>query len=620
VAIAHGAARLSASERAHPLESVMRRRAQQAEEELRREGARRRRPVVRELADDGARRYVAEIVNRVARQTGLKNRDRITYEILEWDVANAFVTPEMKVYVTTGLMEMIESDDELACVIGHELAHVAARHIAGRAKQAMIWQGLVGLAMAAGGGRNALVGSQVLATLSMLRYGRKQEMEADRLGMRFARVAGYDPTGMIPFLRKMEEKDGKMDDPLSVWISTHPPAPARIAQARRLVQTEGLQESRILKLSFNIRTDRQVVDLSRGIPGSAATTTASGVANLLVNGKLHRAGDGFPGWHASPPGALSALAGAGVRIASSATAGPARIRSDPVVVRRDSPYLVRARYRARAELDLTLAARFRDLRGATVGVRETTAHTTRHEEGRLALDVGGPADPVPVGAATVSVEVEVGAAAGDAAGAVATAEIQDVVLEAGPSVREADPAPVAGNLAPNPGFEEAATPQPEPEPHAAAIPGWRMTRGHGEIDRQVKASGGGSLKMTAASTREWAEVRSERLRIEPGYDYHLSGMLRSSTGAERMSLGLEFHGADGKPLSTAMVAAQGVFPPAEFTRHAGIVFASGGRFTLPRGTASVAIVGSSGYYTTKPCWFDDIALVRVQAARGGRDR
>src|SRR5262249_23096616 len=154
-----------------------------------------------------------------------------------------------------------------ACVLGHELGHVKAKHISSRSKQALIWQGLSVAALALGQGRNGLIGSQVLGNLALLRYGRKQELEADLLGMRFARDAGYDPNGMVHFLRKMGKRDGKMDDPLSVMISTPPPAPQRINQARKFVHDEGLEESRLLRLSFNIKTDRQVVDLSKGIEG-----------------------------------------------------------------------------------------------------------------------------------------------------------------------------------------------------------------------------------------------------------------------------------------------------------------------------------------------------------------
>jgi hypothetical protein len=83
-----------------------------------------------------------------------------------------------------------------------------------------------------------------------------------------------------------------------------------------------------------------------------------------------------------------------------------------------------------------------------------------------------------------------------------------------------------------------------------------------------------------------------------------------------MSLGLEFYRADGTAISTALVAAQGVFPPAEFTKYHGILFASGGRVPVPADATEMAVVGMSGYYSSEPCWFDDIALIRVQSNVG----
>lgn len=576
------------------LENVIRQRAAEREAERQRDEEARRTPVVKELKDDRARAYVGEIVQRILRQTDIKDQEKVSHEVLEWDVVNAFVTPDLKVYVTTGLLELVESDDELAAVIGHELGHLAARHLHGRTKQAILWQGLMAVAIALSRGRGTVMGSQLLGSLGMMRYGRGQELEADKLGMKFAESAGYDPSAMMGFMRKMGEKDGKMDDPVTVFMSTHPPAPHRIAQAKKILAAEGIKESKVRKLSFNIRTDRAVVDFSTGIEGSRTTTAAT---NLITNGHLDGAGVAVPGWIIEPPGAGTTLKAGGVTLSGN-LGTVASLRSQPVAIAADTAYLMRVRYRAVAEADVRLVARFLDGAGAPVSDVSSTAHVRTGEEGRLGLDLGGAGRPVPPAAARVEVLLAVAPRAG------AAVELRDVKFEKAVS-RMPAAALLAGNMCPNPGFEDA-------DPKGVPLQ-WTVVRGKAELDRKVKGSGAASLKMTAASNKEWAEVRSARVPVAKGVDYLLSGQLRSSLGNQRMSLGLEYYRADGTVISQQLAGAEGVFPPAEFTKYHGIVFAAGSRAVIPPGAVQAAVVCLSGYYSTQPCWFDDLVLIRVQS-------
>lgn len=576
------------------LGDVLRRRQAEQEQERQREEQARRQPVVKELKDDKARAYVGEIVQRILRQTDIKDQEKVQHEILEWDIVNAFVTPDLKVYVTTGLLELVESDDELACVIGHELGHLAGKHIHGRSKQAMLWQALMGIAIALSRDRGAVMGSQLLGTLGMMRYGRGQELEADRLGMKFAESAGYDPSQIMRFMQKMGEKDGKMDDPVTVFLSTHPPAPHRVDQAKKILKAEGIKESKVRKLSFNIRTDRSPVDFSTGIEGSKVTTAAT---NLLANGKLEGAEDRLPGWRVDPLGAVTTIKGGGVLL-SGAFGSTATLSADPAELAPDTAYLMRARYHAVSDADLALRARFLDARGNDVGVVSSAARVKKKEDGRLGLDLGGGGRPVPAGAVRVVAELAVAPGPGVAV------ELRDVKLEKAAAKLPASATAMAGNLCPNPGFEDAKDGLPL---H------WKVTKGKGELDTKIKGEGARSLKLTAASTKEWAEAKSDRVKISRGVDYILSGQLRSSLGNQRMSLGLEFYRADGTTISQVLCGAQGVFPPAEFTKYHGILFAAGGRVTAPAGAVEAAVVALTGYYSTQPCWLDDIALIRVQS-------
>jgi len=151
------------------------------------------------------------------------------------DTVNAFALPGGKVGVYTGLLNLASSDDEVAIVIGHEIAHVTARHGAERMSQ--------GILVAAGGlvldhqtqGRRnhdlLLAGYGLLSTGGMLAFSRSHESEADYIGIRYAARAGFDPRAAVTFWQKMEKqsKGGR----LPVFLSTHPSHDRRIGDLQR---------------------------------------------------------------------------------------------------------------------------------------------------------------------------------------------------------------------------------------------------------------------------------------------------------------------------------------------------------------------------------------------------
>lgn len=148
---------------------------------------------------------------------------------------NAFALPGGKVGVYTGLLNLAESDDEVAIVIGHEIAHVTARHGAERMSQGLV-AGLIGAGVeAATEGRRysdlVRVAYGIGATGATLAFSRGNESEADYIGLRYAAKAGYDPRAAVTFWRKMSaQKDGAQ--PIK-WLSTHPPHAERIAELQR---------------------------------------------------------------------------------------------------------------------------------------------------------------------------------------------------------------------------------------------------------------------------------------------------------------------------------------------------------------------------------------------------
>jgi predicted Zn-dependent protease len=188
--------------------------------------------------------FVERVGKRVAVQSGLSNaQGDFTVTLLDSPVENAFAIPGGYVYVTRQLLALMNSEAELAAVLGHEVGHVAARHSNKRNTRATLG-GLLsaGLGWVTGSdvlGRLASTGTQ----LYTLGFSRSQEYEADGLGVRYATAAGYDPYGMAAMLRQLNDDqsltariEGKQADAVPTWASTHPNGEDRVARARQLAQ------------------------------------------------------------------------------------------------------------------------------------------------------------------------------------------------------------------------------------------------------------------------------------------------------------------------------------------------------------------------------------------------
>jgi predicted Zn-dependent protease len=186
---------------------------------------------------------VQRVGRRIAASVGrdLENAEW-EFVVFESEDLNAFALPGGKVGVYTGLLKLVESDDELATVMGHEIAHVTSRHGAERASQQYAVAG-VGLAAAITmdakdvdpGKRNAVMAAYgVGATVGlMLPYSRLHETEADSIGLRFAAGAGYDPRAAAQFWRKMVAANKDRAKPPE-FLSSHPAEATRIKNLEEL--------------------------------------------------------------------------------------------------------------------------------------------------------------------------------------------------------------------------------------------------------------------------------------------------------------------------------------------------------------------------------------------------
>lgn len=153
---------------------------------------------------------------------------------------NAFALPGGKVGVYTGLLNLCDSDDELATVMGHEIGHVTARHGAERMSEAMLI-GLGALVVDAAtqsktnNTRNAwLIGYGAVVGVGVsMKFSRNHESEADHIGVRYAAKAGYDPRASITFWQKMakqKSRPGGVVGAVMELVSTHPVDAERIQQ------------------------------------------------------------------------------------------------------------------------------------------------------------------------------------------------------------------------------------------------------------------------------------------------------------------------------------------------------------------------------------------------------
>lgn len=195
--------------------------------------------------------YVEQVGKRVAVQSGLSNaQGDFTVTLLNSPVENAFAIPGGYVYVTRQLMALMNSEAELASVMGHEVGHVAARHSAGRNRTATIGGVLAGIVGAVAGdgalGQLLSSGAQQAAGLYTLKYGRDQEYAADGLGVRYIDAAGYSPYAAATMLTQLNAETtleariaGRSANAVPTWASTHPNGIDRIRRAQQLAQATG---------------------------------------------------------------------------------------------------------------------------------------------------------------------------------------------------------------------------------------------------------------------------------------------------------------------------------------------------------------------------------------------
>ena len=183
---------------------------------------------------------IAEYVNRVG-QNLVRNSDAkvpFTIKVLDSEEVNAFALPGGFFFVNSGLMLKAESESELAGVMAHEIAHVAARHGTKQQTKGQIANYATIPLIFLGGWAGYAIrqGVSVAIPLGFLHFSQGMESEADYLGLQYLYKSGYDPTSFIDFFEKIQSLEKKKPGTLSKVFSSHPPTDSRIKSAQVEIQ------------------------------------------------------------------------------------------------------------------------------------------------------------------------------------------------------------------------------------------------------------------------------------------------------------------------------------------------------------------------------------------------
>jgi beta-barrel assembly-enhancing protease len=203
----------------------------------------------------------AEYVNRIA-QNLARNSDikvPVTAKWIDSAEVNAFALPGGFLFVNTGVMLKAETEAELASVMAHEIAHVAARHGTRQASRGQIvnWASLPLIFLGGWPGYAIRQGASLALPLTFLKFSRGFENEADLLGLQYVYKAGYDPAAFVDFFERMEALEKKKPGTVSELFRSHPNVASRIKNTQK-----NLQES-LKQQPLYVMTTSEFVDLKR---------------------------------------------------------------------------------------------------------------------------------------------------------------------------------------------------------------------------------------------------------------------------------------------------------------------------------------------------------------------
>lgn len=191
--------------------------------------------------------FIVDYVNQVGQKIVAQIADPVFdyhFYVLKEDVYNAFAAPAGHIFINSGLIAAMDREEELAGILGHEIAHVLCRHISKRIDQSQ----KIGLATMAGvlagifmGGDPAAAGAITSGSIAAgqsfaLKYSRENEAEADQVGLKYLAKAGYSGEGLLKTLEKIRSKRWFGPEDIPSYLSTHPAVEERLAYLDTWIQ------------------------------------------------------------------------------------------------------------------------------------------------------------------------------------------------------------------------------------------------------------------------------------------------------------------------------------------------------------------------------------------------
>lgn len=214
-----------------------------------------------QLVDDAyAQDYINELGHYVAEAVG-SHRFPFHFYLIQRSELNAFAGPGGHIFFFTGLIQSVDSVDEVAAITSHEIAHITARHLARRLDQykklniASLAGVLAGILIGGEAGQAIVAGTMAAGAQVQLAFSRTDERQADQLGFSYMRESGFDPSAMLRVLNRFQGAEVYGTDRVPAYLRTHPTGPERMANMDSL-----------LRSGAGIRTKEKAESLRRRFP------------------------------------------------------------------------------------------------------------------------------------------------------------------------------------------------------------------------------------------------------------------------------------------------------------------------------------------------------------------
>jgi beta-barrel assembly-enhancing protease len=197
-----------------------------------------------EINDEQVRAGVEKLGEQIVRNSVATKSDyQFDFHVLaDPNTINAFALPGGQIFITVGLLKLLQTQGQLAGVLSHEIGHVIARHSAEQIAKQELTQGLTGAAVIASYDpdnpstmRTAAVAA-LIGNLVNMKFGREDELEADKWGVKLMAEAGYDPNAMIGVMEVLRDNAGGGRQP--EFFSTHPNPENRIQKIQQVISEE----------------------------------------------------------------------------------------------------------------------------------------------------------------------------------------------------------------------------------------------------------------------------------------------------------------------------------------------------------------------------------------------